>query len=34
MANERENLARMIAVDISNLLEIGVDVIAFFERNN
>ncbi len=28
-ANERENLARMVASDISNALEIGVDVIVF-----
>lgn len=28
-ADERENLARMIASDISNALEIGVDVIVF-----
>ena len=28
-ANERENLARMIASDISNALKIGVDVIVF-----
>ncbi len=28
-ANERENLARMIAADISNALGIGVDVIVF-----
>jgi len=28
-ANERENLARMIAADISNSLKIGVDVIVF-----
>lgn len=28
-ADERENLARMVASDISNALEIGVDVIVF-----
>jgi len=28
-ANERENLARMIAADISKALGIGVDVIVF-----
>ena len=31
-ANERENIARMVASDISNALEIGVDVIVFSDE--